>query len=139
MAYERRKRGKQAERRERETSSPLTILHADDDSVEVNVAPDPRTGDLFFAAVKAKERELLYQKLVLEGCQRELNELKERLEVETDPEGREVLVETARKFAIAFHGKKAQFLSSYSDWRSSMLKCDHDVLRQQTSDKGRKG
>jgi hypothetical protein len=104
------------------------FLHAVN-SVEVNMATNNHvTADLFFQQVKAKEKELLYQQVILEGCMEELALLKEKLEEETDPHARGELVETARRFALALHGKKERFLTSYGEWKSSMLSFDQDIL-----------
>jgi hypothetical protein len=110
-------------------ASPLMIHHAVD-SVEVNMATnDDVTADMFFQEVTAKERELLYQQAILEGCRDELALLRENLKEETDPKARGELMETARRFALALHGKKERFLTSYGEWKSSMLSLDQDLLK----------
>lgn len=102
---------------------PLMILHAEEDAVEVNVASNPRTDDMLFEMIEAKERELIYQKVVLQGCQDELKALKQQLE-EGDPTERELLLQTAQKFALALAGKKEQFIKSYEQWKTSVVHMD---------------
>lgn len=108
--------------------SPLMILHAVD-SVEVNMATNNVTADMFFQEVTAKERELLYQRAILEGCREELALLKGKLDEETDPEARGELMGKARLFASAVHGKKEHFLTLYGQWKSSMLSLDQELLK----------
>ena len=101
-------------------SPPLTIVHVADDSVEVNVASDSRSDGKLFEKIRAKEKELIYQKLILEGCQNELLSLKAQIQVEVDPHQKRALLVTAQKFASAFEGKKEQFVASYQGWKNSL-------------------
>jgi hypothetical protein len=88
------------------------------------------TADMFFKEIQAKERELSYQQVILEGCREELASLKGKLDEETDPEARSELMETARLFASALHGKKERFLAMYDQWKSALLKgLDEDLRR----------
>ena len=63
-------------------SQPVTIVRAEEDSVEVNVASDPTADGMIFEKVEQKERELVYQKVILEGCKDELSALRKQLEKE---------------------------------------------------------
>lgn len=101
------------------------ILHAEEDSVEVNVASNSNHDDLFFDyQIATKERELMYQKIVLLGCKKELESLKQQIQEETDPEERFELMLTASKFALTLAGKKEKFIASYEKWKTSMVKMD---------------
>ena len=105
-------------------SPPLTILHAQGDSVEVNVASNPRTDVFCFQEMQAKERELVYQKVILKGCRDELMALRLELEAEADPEVREELLAKARQFEHAMKGKKEKFVESYQRWKTSVSNMD---------------
>ena len=109
------------------TSSPLTILQ-NVDSVEVHMAPCDVTADSAIKEVQEKERELIYQQVILEGCKGEMASLKGKLNETTDPEEREELMEQARNFARVLQGKKEQFLALYGQWRSSITDLDHEPL-----------
>ena len=109
------------------------ILHAQGDSAEINAAASPVTGADIFRMMKAKERELAYQKVLLEGCKEELASLKAQIEEAEDPEEREDLMDTARKFAMATQGKKEQFVISYGEWKTAMLKMDLSLQKQKIS------
>jgi hypothetical protein len=108
---------------------PITIVHAEEDSVEVNVAADPRAVDAFLKLLKAKEKEMLCQKRLLESCREEMRSFKERLENEPDPIEREKLLETITKVGMALRGKKEVFLERFEQWKTNMVKLNQD-LRQ---------
>lgn len=108
---------------------PLTILHAEDESVEVNMAQDPSAVEVFFQMLKDKERELMYQKRQLESCREEVDVLKQRLAAETDPIEREKVMKICEKIAIAFVGKKVVFMEQYEQWRGEMVKIDQELRR----------
>lgn len=110
-------------------SQPVTIVCAKVDSVEVNVASNPGTDGMIFEKIKEKERELVYQKVILEGCKGELATLRKHLENEAEPEQREELLRTARKFAFATAGKKEQVVASYESWKKSLA--DSVMLRNE--------
>lgn len=113
----------------RDPPRSLTILHAEHESVEVNMAPNPSAVYMFFRMIKAKERELLYQKEQLEGCKMEVQSLQARIEIEKDPSKREKLIEMSKNIATAVHGKKEFFLARYQAWRNEMVTIEQELRR----------
>ena len=66
------------------------ILHAQEDSAEIIAAVIPPVTEAMICwLLKAKERELAYQKVLLEGCKEELASLKAQIEQAENPEERE--------------------------------------------------
>lgn len=87
-------------------------------------------GELLFRMVKAKERQLAYQKALLKACQEELVSLKAQIDSEEDPDEKAELVDIVKKFALATQGKKEQFIIMYGEWKTALLKLDIDLHRQ---------
>lgn len=115
---------------DRVPASPLTILHAEDESVEVNMAQDPSAVEVFLRMIKDKEMELLYQKRQLENLRSEVNILKQRTQTERNPKERQKLIRMSENIANVFVGKKVVFMEQYEQWRGGMVKIYQELQRQ---------
>lgn len=110
--------------------SPVTIVHAEDHSVEVNDAGEHMTIGAFFALVQAKEQEMMQQKEVLESLKAEFAELRDQVESEEDPDMRRELINDIFKINHAIRGKKAIFLENFRQWKMTMMEHDRNLKMQ---------